>query len=66
MSKEKTATDWLFEKLWDTPKDKFTWYALLKEANKMFEEQIMDAYLSDRFPCSNEDGEQYYNETFGE
>jgi hypothetical protein len=30
-----TATQWLFDKLWDTPKDKLTWYALLKEAEEM-------------------------------
>ena len=34
-----TATQWLFEKLWDTPKDKFTWYAILKEAEEMEEKQ---------------------------
>jgi hypothetical protein len=30
-----TATQWLFDKLWDTPKDKFEWYAILKEAEEM-------------------------------
>jgi hypothetical protein len=34
-----TATQWLFDKLWDTPKDKFTWYAILKEAEEMEEKQ---------------------------
>lgn len=29
--KNQTSIDWLFHKLWDTPKDKLTWYALLKE-----------------------------------
>ncbi len=30
----------------------------------MEKEQIIDAYKSDRYPCSNEDAEQYYNETY--
>jgi len=34
-----TATQWLFDKLWDTPKDKFTWYAILKEAEEMEKKQ---------------------------
>jgi len=34
-----TATQWLFEKLWDTPKDKFEWYAILKKAEEMEEKQ---------------------------
>ena len=32
----------------------------------MFEEQIIDAYQADRFPCSEQDAEQYYNETYGD
>jgi len=35
-----------------------------EEAKEMEKEQIVDAYLSDRFPCSDEEAEQYYNETF--
>jgi hypothetical protein len=61
------ATDWLFDQLWDTPKDKFTWYALLKEANEMHEQQIIDAYKVDvdEYPTQlSERAEQYYNETF--
>lgn len=38
-----TATQWLFEKLWDTPKDKLTWYALLKEADEMYNKQMYEA-----------------------
>jgi hypothetical protein len=34
-----TAVQWLFEKLWDTPKDKLTWYAILKEAEEIEEKQ---------------------------
>ena len=28
----RTATQWLFDKLWETPKDKLTWYAILQQA----------------------------------
>jgi hypothetical protein len=38
-----TATQWLFEKLWDTPKDKFEWYAILKEAEEMYNKQMFEA-----------------------
>jgi hypothetical protein len=37
-----TATQWLFEKLWDTPKDKFEWYAILKKAEEMYEKQMFE------------------------
>jgi uncharacterized protein YegP (UPF0339 family) len=33
MSKQ-TAVEWLFRKLWDEPKDKLTWCALLKLAKE--------------------------------
>jgi hypothetical protein len=35
-----TAVEWLFEKLWDEPKDKFTWYALREKAIQMEKEQM--------------------------
>ena len=34
---KQTAVDWLFEQLWDTPKDKFMWYYILTKAKKMEE-----------------------------
>jgi DNA-binding ferritin-like protein (Dps family) len=65
MSKQ-TATEWLFKKLWDEPKDKLTWYAILNQAEEMFEEQIIDACnqievigLDHELP-----GKKYYNKTF--
>jgi len=27
-----SAVDYLFEQLWEQPKDKLTWYAILKQA----------------------------------
>jgi hypothetical protein len=58
-----TATQWLFEKLWDTPKDKFEWYAILKEAEEKFQYQIEDAYETSHISMMT--SKQYYNETFG-
>ncbi len=40
-----TAVEWLFEKLWDEPKDKFTWYALREKAIQMEKEQLNIARL---------------------
>ena len=57
-----TATEWLFEKLWNTDKDKFTWYAILKQAKEMEKQQIIEANWE-----ASEDtdrAEQYYNKTF--
>ena len=70
---KQTATEWLFQKLWDEPKDKLTWYGILKQAKEMEKEQIIMAHCHNR--CLNnktyecgikafENSEQYYNETF--
>ena len=55
-----TAVEWLFEKLWNTDKDKFTWYAILKQAKEIEKEQIIDAYES----LEHRHGENYYNEIY--
>jgi hypothetical protein len=34
------------------------------QALDMHEEQIKNAYKADRYPCSDEDAEEYYNQTF--
>jgi hypothetical protein len=46
---KQTATEFLFNKLWETPKDKLTWHAILEQANKMFEEQQFDFYMKGNF-----------------
>ena len=62
---KKTAVDWLFEQLWETPKDKLTWHSILEQAKQMENEQIIDAYDKGEFNQGcNGDAEQYYNETF--
>lgn len=31
---KQTAVEYLFEQLWETPKDKLTWHAILNKAKK--------------------------------
>jgi hypothetical protein len=54
---QQTAVEWLFEKLWDEPKDKFTWYALRQKAIEMEKEQTE---ISDE---EIEKQSKYWNET---
>jgi hypothetical protein len=70
---KQTATEWLFEKLWETPKDKLTWHSILEQAKEMEKQQIKDAWLSawkDSMINPLEDkyyepeSEQYYKETY--
>jgi hypothetical protein len=69
---KQTAVDWLFQQLWQTPKDKFTWYSILEQAKQMEKERIETAYNKGTvhgidYPESTLPitGEQYYNETYG-
>ncbi len=72
MEKTKTAVEWLFQKLWEEPKDKLTWQSILEEAKEMEREQIIDAYgqgVADEageILDSTKDAEEYYNKTLGE
>ena len=63
----KTPVEELFEKLWDTPKDKFTWYAIRKEMLDKEKEVIVDAFLDGKLDGWHNqwaDANDYYNETF--
>lgn len=39
MENKQTSAEWLFKQLWETPKDKFTWYAILEQAKAMEKQQ---------------------------
>ena len=39
MENNMTAVEWLFKALWEEPKDKMTWYAILDKAKEMEKEQ---------------------------
>ena len=62
---KQTAVEWLFEQLWETPKDKLNWHAILKKAKEMEKEQIVNSWdLSRRDIDYPANGEQYYNKTY--
>jgi hypothetical protein len=69
---KQTATEFLFEKLWETPKDKLTWNAILEQAKEMEKNNIINAaargYLAmpERFNLEDakDYGQQYYNNTY--
>jgi hypothetical protein len=58
----KNSIDYLFQQLWDTPKDKLTWYAILKEVKKMHKQEIIDAYQTSHISMMT--AEQHYREAF--
>jgi hypothetical protein len=66
----KTAVDYLFEKLWGIHKDKFTWQMILIEAKKKEKKQIEEAWIKggEYSHLSKENdrmlAEQYYTETY--
>jgi hypothetical protein len=60
-----TSVEWLFYKLWETPKDKLNWHSILKQAKTMHKEEIIDTFFEGAYGGDNISGEQYYNETFG-
>ena len=69
----KTATKWLFDKLWEMPKDKTTWCAILKQAEEMHKHQVKMAHQigwvtciehSKGFDVFPKDSEIYYNDRF--
>lgn len=74
-NKNKTAVEQLHEQsaelLSKYSKGKITFsdfmiqhHNLIYQALEMEKQMIIDAYKSDMHPCSDEDAEQYYNETF--
>jgi Leu/Phe-tRNA-protein transferase len=64
---KQTAVQWFYDQITRTYWDYMTTERqneLFEQAKAMEQEQIIEAYQSDRFPCSEQDAEQYYNETF--
>jgi hypothetical protein len=68
-----TAVDWLFQKLWDNPKDKLTWYKILIDAKEMEKNQIKIAHLYGQSEwdikgladINKKLSEEYYRENYG-
>jgi hypothetical protein len=64
---KQTAVDWLITQLWDTPKDKLTWYKIAGDAKDMEKEQIIRARqdgLDNGFSNGSWDSNLYYKETY--
>jgi hypothetical protein len=67
---KQTAVDWMFDQLWETPKDKLAWFKILMEAEEMYKEQMIEFSNSFYDECVMEGGslnqsaEEYYNETY--
>jgi hypothetical protein len=67
MNTKTTAVEYLFEKLWESPKDKLTWNAILEQAKQMEKEQIENAYIQGFAECDATgimDVEQYYKKKY--
>ena len=58
-----TAVDYLFEKLWQMPKDKFVWKHYLDKAKQIEKDQITEAFL-DGYKSHPYLAEQYYKENY--
>jgi len=65
---KQTAVDWLFNRLWETSKDKFTWQSILKEAKEREKMQIERANLHGAAATilHRYELEKYYKETYEE
>jgi hypothetical protein len=64
---KQTATDFMFEQLWETPKDKLAWFKILMEAKEMEEGQIALAYSTGALEGVNKNfsnGYTYYKKTY--
>ena len=70
MENKQTAVKWLFNKLWEEPKDKLTWQSILEEAKDMEKDQIINAhdaaYIAMNLAFRGFDRSvEYYDKTYG-
>jgi hypothetical protein len=64
---KQTAVEYLFEQLWETPKDKLTWNTILEKAKEMEKQQIMEAHnqgYADGYRDNGNSPIDYYNKTY--
>ena len=61
-----TSVEWLFKQLWETPKDKLNWFAILEKAEEMHKKEIVEAFIGHDSDTdeNTEIAEDYYNEVF--
>jgi hypothetical protein len=50
---KQTAVDWLFQQLWEAPKDKLTWHSILEKAKQMENKQTAVEWLVEKIQQGN-------------
>jgi len=63
---KQTAIDWMFDQLWETPKDKLAWFKILKEAKEMEKDQMINSYLAGKWDekFTDRKSEEFYEQTY--
>jgi hypothetical protein len=66
-NKQQTAVEWLLNAIETKNGEEFSSYysEFIEQAKEMEKEQIVDAYDYGSLRSGCEEGEQYYNETYG-
>ena len=59
-----TSIEWLWEQIPFEFTSKRSAFEVFEQAKEMHKQEIKNAYSEDSFPCSDEEYEQYYQETF--
>ena len=63
--KKQTSVDNLFEILWECPRDKWEWNAVLKEIREIHKQEIEEAYVDGQTISNAYSGaSDYYTNTF--
>jgi len=50
---KQTAVEWLFQQLWEAPKDKLTWHSILEKAKQMENKQTAVQWLVEKIQQGN-------------
>jgi undecaprenyl pyrophosphate synthase len=65
---KQSSVDWLFDQLWETPKDKITWFKILMEAKEKHRQEIVNAVTygnrQEHYDATETIADKYYNENF--
>jgi hypothetical protein len=63
-----TAVEWMYQQLWDIPRDKFFWQVVLKKAKEMEKDQMINSYLAGKWDekFTDRKSEEFYEQTYGD
>ena len=50
---KQTSVDWLFQQLWEAPKDKLTWHSILEKSKQMENKQTAVQWLVEKIQQGN-------------